>query len=625
MKQLPLLIMLAFLQPLVAQNKRQTAVSSISKVTVFLHGAQVTRTANITLIPGNNQVLISGISPDVDTKSIQVKGDGKFTLLAVSHQPNIIRQQTQREEITALDAQREKLEDKLDREKNNAQVYTQEQTMLSKNQVIAGTSNGTKAADLKEALDLQRSRLSEVLDKLFTINRNTKSLEKELELVNSQLAALRNQKDLPTSDIILDILAKENTSGKFTISYLVRNAGWIPAYDLRVKDITQPLLLTYKASVYQQCGEDWKNIKLTLSTGNPGEGNVKPSLQPWYLRTYYSLQELNSARRSITDNHPGEIAGIVTDNDGQPLPGCSVQLQGRTIGTITDDKGMFRLQSPGGPQIVVFSAIGFNSREMPASTNMSVSMLPSTKTLEEVVVTGYAGDGLTGRAAGISISSAKKVKSSTIIPDVTEQYTPTTFYFDIPVPYTIPPDGKPYAVSVKELEIPASYQYYAVPKLDKSAFLMAGITDWEQLNLLEGEASIYFEDTYLGKSVLDLQSGKDTLQISLGRDKQVVINRTLQKENSKKHFMAKDQTITRAWELSVKNNKAVPISIILQDQLPIKVSSDMDVSRTEYDGAQLDENTRLLSWQLNVAPAQEQKKYLKYAISYPKGVLVNVE
>jgi uncharacterized protein (TIGR02231 family) len=306
-----------------------------------------------------------------------------------------------------------------------------------------------------------------------------------------------------------------------------------------------------------------------------------------------------------------------------------VQIKGKTLGTVTDDKGYFQLQTSGGEQTVTFSYIGYNKREVPADGGfMRISMQPDSRALSEVVVTGYGlENALQGRAAGVAVDKRKAQfkQSSSIIENVTEQYVATTFYYDIPVPYTIESDGKPYTVGVKEVEVPASYEYYAVPKLDKAAFLVAGITDWESLNLLDGEASIFYEDTYLGKSLLDLQNSQDTLLISLGRDKQVTVTRTLEKDYSRKRFIGKNITVARSWQLGIKNNKPVPINITLQDQLPVSTNTDMEISGISYGNAQLEETTRLLTWKMSLAPAAEQKQQLKYNISYPKAAIVNID
>ncbi len=54
-------------------------------------------------------------------------------------------------------------------------------------------------------------------------------------------------------------------------------------YDLRAINTKQPVQLSYKANVFQNTGEEWKNVKLKLSTANPNLGGVKPELYTWYL------------------------------------------------------------------------------------------------------------------------------------------------------------------------------------------------------------------------------------------------------------------------------------------------------------------------------------------------------
>lgn len=94
--------------------------------------------------------------------------------------------------------------------------------------------------------------------------------------------------------------------------------------------------------------------------------------------------------------------------------------------------------------------------------------------------------------------------------------------FDIEKSYTVPSDNKPYIVDVTEHELPAIYKHYAVPKLEKDAFLLARIIDWQDLNLIEGAANIYFSGTFVGQSFIQTRNVSDTLDISLGRDKKSI-------------------------------------------------------------------------------------------------------
>ncbi|MBK8672310.1 MAG: hypothetical protein IPN93_04755, partial [Bacteroidetes bacterium] len=75
--------------------------------------------------------------------------------------------------------------------------------------------------------------------------------------------------------------------------------------------------------------------------------------------------------------------------------------------------------------------------------------------------------------------------------------------YDIETLQDIESDGKEHIIGVQEITLPAIYNYHSVPKLDCGAFLLARITDWGKYNLLAGEATIFFDDMYIGKSYLN--------------------------------------------------------------------------------------------------------------------------
>ena len=113
-------------------------------------------------------------------------------------------------------------------------------------------------------------------------------------------------------------------------------------------------------------------------------------------------------------------------------------------------------------------------------------------------------------------------------------YNTTTIEFAIDAPFSVPADGLAHTVAVKTHSVPALYKHYCTPKLDKDAFLYARTTGWEDLNLLPGNANVFFEGTYVGQSYLNLQQTNDTLDVSLGRDKGVVVERVRRKSTNDK-------------------------------------------------------------------------------------------
>jgi uncharacterized protein (TIGR02231 family) len=123
--------------------------------------------------------------------------------------------------------------------------------------------------------------------------------------------------------------------------------------------------------------------------------------------------------------------------------------------------------------------------------------------------------------------------------------------------------------------MPTTYDYYSAPKMDPSAFLTAKIIDWQDYDLQSGEASLYFEGTYLGKTYIDLGSITDTISLSLGKDNGVRVSRKLVKEYSSKKFIGNSRTETKDYEISVRNSKSVPVTITVLDQFPVSTNKEI--------------------------------------------------
>ena len=197
--------------------------------------------------------------------------------------------------------------------------------------------------------------------------------------------------------------------------------------------------------------------------------------------------------------------------------------------------------------------------------------------------------------------------------------------FKIKKPYSIKKDGKAYSVKLDEYTLPASYEYYCAPKLDPSAFLTANVSGWESYNLLSGQANLFYEGTYLGKSFLDASEVEDTLSISLGRDQNIVVKRERNLEFNKKKLLALKRTDYRAWKIDVKNKKKLPIKILIEDQFPISTEAQIEIDLISYKGGELDKESNIVSWNLAIEPGGAKEVELQYSVKYPKHKKVYLE
>ncbi len=602
----------------IAQTKKVSAETTIQNVTIFSSGARVQRTASVSIIPGRSEITFSGLSNQLDPQSVQLNADADITLLSVQSAKDFFSQGKLDDEEKKLADQAKSLKDKFDLDNKLMDVYKNEETMLIKNEAIGGNS-GVKTAELKEALDLHRQRLTEVYEKQLEIQKRISSEQQDLQRFNLQLEEISKKKDSVNYIVTALIESKQTKAVNFQLFYNIKDAGWYPAYDVRVTDVAKPLNVLMNANVFQRSGESWKNVSLLLSTGNPNDNATPSELQPWMLGFYDPSVSFRS------QNTQGMAMGRVTSDKGEPIPGASVIIKGTRMGSVTDGNGFFKLQNfPDNANLVV-SAVGFESKEMPLRPGyFTIALSQSVNALNEVVVTGY---GITGRAAGVVADdqNSREEKKSLKTVTVATQYQPTTIVYKIEDKYSLETDGKTTTIGIKKFEIPAIYSYFTIPKLDPVAYLNANIINWQDYDLQAGEASLYYEGSYLGKTYIDLSSAGDTLSLSLGKDNGMKVSRKLVKEFSSKKFIGNNRTETKRYEITVRNNKKVAVNLTVTDQFPVSTTKEINIDDQKAPDANVDKESGIVTWKLALAPGEEKKLELSYSVKYPKDKRVVLE
>jgi uncharacterized protein (TIGR02231 family) len=195
--------------------------------------------------------------------------------------------------------------------------------------------------------------------------------------------------------------------------------------------------------------------------------------------------------------------------------------------------------------------------------------------------------------------------------------------FDIKQTYDIPANGQPYIVDVTTHTLNATYRYSCIPKMEREAFLLARITGWEDLDLVEGPANVYFGGTYVGQSYIYTRSVDDTLDLSLGRDKKLVVTRTKLKEFNNEKTAGASKKETFSYEIVVKNTRKTPVEVEVMDQIPVSQDAEIVVEAIELTKGVLDPATGFVTWRMNIPPGEQQRVVLTYSIKYPKSKQVN--
>ena len=614
----PAFLLVFVFKGLSQEIKEMPLKSQIKDITLFLSGAQVFETASGQIPAGESIVVLKGLSPFLDEKSIQVKAQGNFTIQAVNKRLDYLSENEQGEKVKELENQIGTIQKSQTLAQNRLQVLSNKASLLSANKDLGGSQTGPSMAELKTALDFFDSELTKITNEELQIKSKIAENDRELERLRNQISAMRESQNKSTSEIRIRVKASSSGTGSFQINYLVANAGWYPKYDVRVKTINDPLQITYKAEVYQNTGVDWKNVKLRFSNANPNQSGQAPLLEKW---------ELNYARFTTVNKFalppvPGQVSGVVLDSNGEPIPGATVLVKGTTIGTATDLDGRYSITIPPSSQSLVFSFVGFSTQEVTIQgrSTISVSMQEDVSMLQEVVVAGYSNSmdrSLQGRVAGVNVRSKRELEATPLLTSFVENQT--TVEIEVAEPYSIKTNGERTLVDLKTYDIPANYLYTAIPKLDKDAFLIAEITDWSQYSLLEGESNLYFEEGFVGRSILNSAALQDTLQISMGRDRSIVMQREKVDQFSKKRTIGSSITESRGYEITLKNNKSQAITLLVKDQIPVSVNSNISVSPGELSGGKLDPQTGIITWEMRLAPGTQQKVSFQYEVKYPKS------
>ena len=632
-----MLVSAANIEKTMASTNRQKLTAGILHVTVFTNGAQVERSHSMNLTAGEHVITFTGLSPYTDVKSMQIKARGKLTVLGVNYRtthPDSLQRVNQLREAERLVKQTADKEREL---KAQLEVVKAQLEMVKTNSSVGNRTAVTPLVNIKELNNYYAQETLELKKKAIAIDEELATLAEKRERQEKTVDSIAHLKLKAITEADLTLQVPQAGKVEFDLTYYVRNAGWYPTYDLRSEGLGQPLQLSYKANVFQNTKEEWKNIPVTLSSANPSRSNIAPELRTYWID--FGKQAPRYDSESISD---GSVSGVVLDENDEPLIGCSVLVIGTSLGTVTDINGRYSITLPRGKSQLQFSYIGYLSQTQRVNgSTLNVKMKEDTSTLEEVTVIGYGvskrGNGRVSRkakdsepmveamAGAIATSyESPKLPESELI-SVKEQKAQFGYEFEIGQPLTLSSDGKTTTTEIARYQLPASYQYVGIPRADKDAFLVADATDWQQHSLLEGEANVYFENSFIGKTILDPTVANDTLHFSLGRDNGIRIQRTKVSARSSRRLLASTQEQDMTWRITVKNSRKESVSLTLQDQIPVSENSNITVTTEELSGGQLDKTTGFVVWQLQLQPNEQREFIVHYRVKYPKSRRLVVE
>lgn len=509
--------------------------AKVKGATVYFNSAEISQTTSAVLPKGTSEIVIKNVADYLNENTVQIGAPSTVTVLSVQFTNNYISEYEIDENAPAIKKVRDSInlvEKELLKINNAKDSEAKTIELLDKNHQVNGVNSGLNVAELMKMVDYYKAKRTEVSNAYDALEEKVKKLTIVLSRLNNKLE-INTQKEDKTSKgkLVLQVMNEVAGNVDFSINYLTNNANWKPFYDLRANSISAPIEMMYKAQVVQNTGIDWKQVKLTLSSGNPNQNNQAPILSSWFLRYGY----------------------------------------------------------------------GNNYMEQESVLNK-----------------------LQGRAEGLAIAGYDAVRKEKSISNYTTiQENQLNISFDIDIPYDILSNGKAHSVALKEINLPATYKYYAAPRVEKEAFLLAEISDYSKYNLLQGEANIIFEGMYVGKTFINPNQTSDTLNLSMGRDKKISIKREKVVDKSGTKFLSSKKEQTFTFDITVRNNKKEAIQLLLKDQYPLSSDKEIEIELKESDGAKINTETGILTWDLNLKPNETKKIRISYKVKFPKDKIID--
>jgi len=506
----------------------QSVQSKINSVTVYPSGAQVHRSASKFLSNGRQTVSFTGLETELNANSIGVSVSGGAKVLSVSSQINHLKPGAKPKRVALLS---DSLEDYYFDQKfnqNMLNIYSEERAMILANKEIGWEESDFVIEDLEDLSDFYRDRLADVMLKEMELHQKQEVLAKQIKRILAQLNEINARLNQATAEILVELDVPSNSNISFEFSYMVRNAGWSPLYNIHVEEVDEPLNLAYNAQVYQSTGTDWKDVQITLTNANPNLSGTKPEIHPWQL---YFVDAIEKRKVQGYSNKAYELA------EGD---------------------------------------VAFSGARLDAGT--------------------YTVDYPVNKAA---------------------------ISFEIKSKHSVPSNGKSQVIGIDAYEVPAEYQYYIAPKIDLTAFLLARVTDFEQFNLLPGNANLFLSNTYVGQAYINPAIVDDTLDLSLGRDQSIVVKREKIAEMTASKKIGGSKTESIGISIKIKNTKSTKVQLVVEDQVPVSIHKEIEVSVDELSGAQHAKQTGKLTWSKILLAGSAEEFVFRYQVKYPSEKKIN--
>jgi uncharacterized protein (TIGR02231 family) len=543
--------------------------SDITEVTVYAKGAQIKRKASYSIKAGVTKVIIDGVSPNIDPNSLQVIASGNSVIIIDSKyslfypKPKEIKLEglplKVRLDIAKLEDSLKRINYEIQQIQDNIDVYTATKNILSNNGTMKSQGKVNDSIQLlKQAIDFYMSKMLE-LNQNLTIQKKKHADKSEVRNeMNTRLSKLRNFQN----DAKLNPKPK-GPSHRITVTLSSAAAA------------SGKMIVSYLVS---EAG--WTPLYDMRADVTSGNINMNYKAQVYQN----SGEDWENIKLNISTNNPFQNKTLPTMHPWY-ITYNNYQLQKKEL----DNKR--------------------KNLEISRNNNGNYGNVPRpvTEAIEDAV---YINN------SGVAYNAKTTADFTTVVDHM------ISAEFQIDLPYDIKSNNEQHMVLIKNMNIPAQYRYYTIPKLDQQAYLIAELTNLSELQLVPAQANIFFDDSYIGETYLNPSQLDDTVNFSLGKDPNIIVRRTLMKDECKERIVGNNKEQTKAYNIEIRNLKSAPVEIIVLDQIPITTNPEIEITVLDKDRAIHTEKTGNLEWKLKIKPKEKENINFRYRVKHNKDMKI---
>ena len=563
-----------------------TTTGVISKVTVYRGQALVTRTVGIDLPPGASEFIVKDLPAMIVPESIYAqtpdetgspfrKNSAKWEptkVLSVRYREKAVQENT-REEVKQLDAQIEDVQHQLkyaESEHKHLDMQWQMFEKLKDFTIAAAKSDLSRGLltfePVESLVGMIEKKGLEYYKKRMELEDKIDGLKKEQDLLDRKRNKLVAGQSRTEREAVLFVSSPKNSLGrtgenKITIqlSYLVGGANWQQQYNLRADPEKSNVLIEYNAVVNQTSGEDWDGVAISLSTAEPTMVAAPPILEPMLVALSHPAQTQQLQQ--------GGFAGAAQARQYQESRNANIK-KGIAANTELNDL---------------------------AISNQAFFFRAGQKELQEF----QQQIAQISRTEGISVT------------------------YELPGRLTLPSRTDQQLVSIASIRCRADFTLIATPLLTDFVYLQANLLNNSETVLLPGQASIFRNGEFVGKSRLPQVTIGERFTAGFGIDSQVQVVREL--ENKKTRIQGGNRIDTYDYRVALSNYKNTPVELQLLDRLPhtddssIKIELEKTEPQLIADSEYLRSEGKkgILRWDMKLKPNTIEKNttVVKYSFT----------